>query len=99
MMMAASCWLRWVLWGVGQAGLLGDHDGVVEVAYDGVVELGDDQASLLVELVLALLLGGAGLEAVMTDDLTDYHTRDTHHYRPCEPVDPVRGGVEDMEKG
>ncbi|WP_232023330.1 hypothetical protein [Actinomyces viscosus] len=63
--------------GVGQAGLLGDHDGVAEVAYDGVVELGDDQASLLVELVLAFLLGGADLEAVMTNDLTDHHTRNT----------------------
>lgn len=63
--------------GVGQAGLLGDHDGVAEVAYDGVVELGDDQAPLLVELVPALLLGGAGLEAVMADDLTDHHARST----------------------
>jgi hypothetical protein len=61
--------------------LLGDHDGVAEVAHDGVVELGDDQASLLVELVPALLLGGAGLEAVMADDLTDHHTRNTDDER------------------
>jgi hypothetical protein len=64
--------------GVGQAGLLGDHDGVAEVAHDGVVELGNDQASLLVELVLAFLFDGAGLEAVMADDLTDHHTRNAN---------------------
>ena len=61
--------------GVCQAGLFGDHDGVAEVAYNGVVELGNDQAPLLVELALALLLGDFGLEAVMADDLTDHHTR------------------------
>ena len=70
--------------GVGQAGLLGDHDGVAEVAYDGVVELGDDQAPLLVELVPALLLGGVGLETVMTNDLTGHQTRRHHHHRPYE---------------
>ena len=64
--------------GVGQAGLLGDHDGVAEVAYNGVVELRNDQASLLVELAPALLLGDVGLEAVMADDLTDHHTRNAN---------------------
>ena len=64
--------------GVGQAGWLGDHDGVAEIAYDGVVELGDDQTPLLVELAPALLLGDVGLEAVMADDLTDHHTRNAN---------------------
>ena len=67
--------------GVGQAGLLGDHDGVAEVAYNGVVELGNDQAPLLVELAPALLLGDVGLEAVMADNLTDHSTRNTDDER------------------
>ncbi|WP_253186733.1 hypothetical protein [Actinomyces naeslundii] len=50
---------------------------MAEVAYDGVVEFGDDQASLLVEFVSAFLFGGVGLEAVMTNELTDHHTRNT----------------------
>lgn len=66
---------------VGQAGLLGDHDGVAEIAYNCVVELGDDQAPLLVELAPALLLGDVGLETVMADDLTDHSTRNTDDER------------------
>ena len=48
--------------------MFGDHDGVAENTTDGVVEHGDDQAPLLVELAPALLLGDVGLEAVMAKE-------------------------------
>ncbi|WP_279014901.1 hypothetical protein [Actinomyces oris] len=51
---------------------------MAEIAYNGVVEFGDDQAPLLVELALAFLLGDVGLEAVMADHLADHHTRSTN---------------------
>ena len=77
--------------------MFGDHDGVAEVAYDGVVEFGDDQASLLVEFVSAFLFGGVGLEAVMTNDLTDHHTKNTESRCLDQPLRPC-GCVRQMDQ-
>ena len=78
------------MWGLVSLGMvmMAVKTNVAEVAYDGVVELGDDQASLLVELVLAFLFDGAGLEAVTADDLTDHHTRSTNSRCWDQPLKP-----------